>query len=449
MANVSMKAKELGNGVMVCMSVDTKHLQDAIDKAATCAEGGLFTLYVQNRFRSFETTAGKTEMTRCALVSTCATAQAMASLYATVRTFKDGQPAHAGVEKTVEVVLQKEFAADIAACEGFPQVVIGITSAGINIQAQNAENDERAFFIALSEEAPARFPKEGGPENVEFAVDGSEFAEAVQLAAAGAYEPEKGGNLVSFLPEITAGGDVELNAVGFDRCCAARATVKVLEVSEDHEHLRAFIDGFCPLDAKRLQSLISVEGLKGSGSKIKLRIFGSDRSAGKVKYQRVDILVGENVYMLVVSSQQVPAGVLKFFGTGQSNVVMTVDVKPLIKAISVAEIGSGKGSAVTLAVENGGLRISDNTATHTAKCMKVKITSAPEGASVTCGTGMLKNALRAGGDSVELRFLNGGLDPIRVSTVKGWQVVFMPVSEKAESKEDTAPGENDAPEDSE
>ena len=33
MANVSMKAKELGNGVMVCMSVDTKHLQDAIDKA--------------------------------------------------------------------------------------------------------------------------------------------------------------------------------------------------------------------------------------------------------------------------------------------------------------------------------------------------------------------------------------------------------------------------------
>ena len=284
---------------------------------------------------------------------------------------------------------------------------------------------------------------------MEFAVDGSEFAEAVQLAAAGAYEPEKGGNLVSFLPEITAGGDVELNAVGFDRCCAARATVKVLEVSEDHEHLRAFIDGFCPLDAKRLQSLISVEGLKGSGSKIKLRIFGSDRSAGKVKYQRVDILVGENVYMLVVSSQQVPAGVLKFFGTGQSNVVMTVDVKPLIKAISVAEIGSGKGSAVTLAVENGGLRISDNTATHTAKCMKVKITSAPEGASVTCGTGMLKNALRAGGDSVELRFLNGGLDPIRVSTVKGWQVVFMPVSEKAESKEDTAPGENDAPEDAE
>ena len=103
----------------------------------------------------------------------------------------------------------------------------------------------------------------------------------------------------------------------------------------------------------------------------------------------------------------------------------------------------------TLAVENGGLRISDNTATHTAKCMKVKITSAPEGASVTCGTGMLKNALRAGGDSVELRFLNGGLDPIRVSTVKGWQVVFMPVSEKAESKEDTAPGENDAPEDAE
>ena len=95
------RANEMENGEMVCLIVETKQLQEAIDRASTCAEGGLFTLYVQNRVRKFPIAAGEIEMTRCALVATCSTAQAMASFYATVRTFKDGALAGEGVNQTL------------------------------------------------------------------------------------------------------------------------------------------------------------------------------------------------------------------------------------------------------------------------------------------------------------------------------------------------------------
>ncbi len=443
MANVnmvSMKAQELEQGVMVCLIMETKHLQDAIDKAATCAEGGLLSLYVQSKFRQFQTTAGQVNMNRCVLVSTCATAQAMSSLYATVRTFKDGAVAEEGVAKTLEITLQKEFAADIAACDGFPQVVIGISGAGIRIEAQNSDKDERQFFIALSEEAPARFSAKGGPEKIELSVPGQEMVEAAAFAAAGAYAPEKGGNIVSFYPEFTPDG-LELIGVGFDQHGAARASVKVKEVSEDQETLRTFFAGFCPVDAKRLLSVMTVESLKGSNRMVNIRFF-QDIKDGKRTFRRMDFLIGENVYMLVASSREVPAAIMKFFGTGKSNVVMTTDVKALGRAVSVAEIGSGKGAAVTITVEGtgdgAGLRISDKTGTHTAKCMQVKVSEAPEGATITCGTGMLKNALRNAGESAEFRFCHGGIDPIRLSNAKGWQAVFMPVvlkGEEAESQE--------------
>ena len=446
MAKVNMKANEMAANEMVCLILETRQLQEAIDRVATCAEGGLYTLYVQNRVRNFQTTAGQVSMTRCILVATCATAQAMASVYATVRTFKDGAPAGEGVDTTLEVTLQKEFAADIAACEGFPQVVIGISAAGIRVQAQNAENDEREFFIALSDEAPARFSNKGGSESLELTVPGQEFAETVMFAAAGVYSPDKGGNIISFIPEISQKG-TELVCVGFDQHGAARASVKVKEVGDDHDTLRAFFTGFCPVDARRLQVITSVEGLKGDAdSSVKIRFF-QDLNGEKRLFRRMDLLIGENAYMLVASSREIPAAILSFFGNGKSNTVMTVDVKALAKAIGVAEIGAGKTAAVTIMVdgagEGAGLRISDKSGTHNAKCMKVKVTEAPEGATITCGTGMLRNALKNAGDSAEFRFCYGTADPIRLTNVKGWQAVFMPVvlkdeaepSEKAEKTE--------------
>ena len=432
MAKTNMKASEMAANEMVCLIVETKQLQEAIDKVSTCAEGGLFTLYVQNRVRKFRIAAGEIEMTRCALVATCATAQAMASLYATVRTFKDGTPAGEGVNQTLEVTLQKEFAADIAACEGFPQVVIGISAAGIRVQAQNAENDEREFFIALCDETPARFSNKGGSESLELTVSGQEFAEAVMFAAAGAYAPEKGGNLVSMIPEISQKG-VELVSVGFDQTGAARSSINVKEVSDDHEALRAFFTGFCPVDAKRLQVITAVEGLKTEDTPVTIRFF-QDIIAEKRAFRRVDLLIGENVYMLVTSSREIPTAIMSFFGSGRSNAVMTVDVRALGKAVGVAEIGAGKTAAVVITVEgNGesaGLRISDKAGTHNAKCMKVKVAEAPEGATITCGTGMLRNALKNAGDSAEFRFCHGAVDPIRITNVKGWQAVFMPVQLK-------------------
>ena len=432
MAKTNMKASEMAANEMVCLIVETKQLQEAIDKVSTCAEGGLFTLYVQNRVRKFRIAAGEIEMTRCALVATCATAQAMASLYATVRTFKDGTPAGEGVNQTLEVTLQKEFAADIAACEGFPQVVIGISAAGIRVQAQNAENDEREFFIALCDETPARFSNKGGSESLELTVSGQEFAEAVMFAAAGAYAPEKGGNLVSMIPEISQKG-VELVSVGFDQTGAARSSINVKEVSDDHEALRAFFTGFCPVDAKRLQVITAVEGLKTEDTPVTIRFF-QDMNGEKRAFRRVDLLIGENIYMLVASSREIPAAIMSFFGNGRSNAVMTVDVRALGKAVGVAEIGAGKTAAVVITVEgNGesaGLRISDKAGTHNAKCMKVKVAEAPEGATITCGTGMLRNALKNAGDSAEFRFCHGAVDPIRITNVKGWQAVFMPVQLK-------------------
>ena len=147
--NNQIQAKELAQDEMVCLILETKALQEAIDRCATCAEGGMFSLYVQNKLRKFQTTEGEFYKTRCVLVSTSATAQAMVSVYATVRTFRGGAVATEGVEKTLEVVLAKEFAADIAACEGFPQVVIGVSPAGIRIQAENAEKDARDFHHFL------------------------------------------------------------------------------------------------------------------------------------------------------------------------------------------------------------------------------------------------------------------------------------------------------------
>lgn len=447
--NNQIQAKELAQDEMVCLILETKALQEAIDRCATCAEGGMFSLYVQNKLRKFQTTEGEFYKTRCVLVSTSATAQAMVSVYATVRTFRGGAVATEGVEKTLEVVLAKEFAADIAACEGFPQVVIGVSPAGIRIQAENAEKDARDFFIPLANEAPQRFSKKAGEESVEMTVDGSELAEAVQMAAAGAYAPEKGGNLVSFLPEIRPDGNVVIHAVGHDNYCAAKADLKVEEVSEDHEFLRNFLCGFCPLDAKRLQAVISAEGLKGAEKKVKLRIFAdTDKASGKRGYRRVDLFIEENLYMLVAGSRQVVEGILNFFGDGASNVVMTVDVRALGKAVSVAEIGIGKTAAVMLSVEEGGLRISDKSNTHTARCMKVKSIEAPEGASITCGSGLLKNALRACGDSAEFRFCSTATDSLRFKTVKGWQIVFMPVvpeqpkeAKEAEKKAETEKAE--------
>ena len=102
--NNQIQAKELAQDEMVCLILETKALQEAIDRCATCAEGGMFSLYVQNKLRKFQTTEGEFYKTRCVLVSTSATAQAMVSVYATVRTFRGGAVATEGVEKTLEVV---------------------------------------------------------------------------------------------------------------------------------------------------------------------------------------------------------------------------------------------------------------------------------------------------------------------------------------------------------